>query len=91
MKYVCLQGRAAEAEPYFVKALAAAKTGFGEQDPHVAAACNNLAELLRLRKLYTEAAPFYEQVLHSCVTWGKTDSQRLAMRRELPLTSPHLS
>ena len=45
-----------------MKALAAAKTGFGEQDPHVAAAANNLAELLRLRKLYDEAAPLYEQV-----------------------------
>ena len=45
-----------------MKALAAAKEGFGEQDPHVAAAANNLAELLRLRKLYPEAAPLYEQV-----------------------------
>lgn len=28
----------------------------------MAAAANNLAELLRLRKLYDEAAPLYEQV-----------------------------
>ena len=55
------QGRTREAEQYFTRALAAAKAGFGERDPHVAAAANNLAELLRLQRRYADAAPFYEQ------------------------------
>ena len=57
-----LQGRTEEAERYFVRALAAAKAGFGECDPHVAAASNNLAELLRLQRRFADAAPLYEQV-----------------------------
>jgi tetratricopeptide (TPR) repeat protein len=57
-----LQGRTAEAERYFVRALSAAKAGFGERDPHVAAAANNLAELLRLQRRFADAAPLYEQV-----------------------------
>ena len=56
------QGRAAEAQQYFERALAAAKAGFGVRDPHVAAAANNLAEMLRLQQRYAEAAPLYEQV-----------------------------
>ena len=44
-----------------MRALAAAKAGFGERDPHVAAAANNLAELLRLQRRYDDAAPLYEQ------------------------------
>lgn len=31
-----------EAEKLFVSALQEAKEGFGERDPHVASACNNL-------------------------------------------------
>lgn len=35
-----------EAEKFFLSALQEAKEGFGERDPHVASACNNLVGLL---------------------------------------------
>ncbi|XP_052299535.1 uncharacterized protein LOC102626616 isoform X4 [Citrus sinensis] len=38
-----LQGKLAEAEKLFLSALQEAKEGFGERDPHVASACNNLS------------------------------------------------
>lgn len=37
-----LQGKLDEAEKLFLSALQEAKEGFGERDPHVASACNNL-------------------------------------------------
>jgi len=46
----CMQRKLVEAEKYLKQALAEAKQGFGEDDPHVAGACNNLAELHRLKK-----------------------------------------
>ena len=43
-------------------ALAEAREGFGPDDPHVAAAAQNLAELYRVQKKYEQARPLYEQV-----------------------------
>jgi hypothetical protein len=56
------QGRHAEAEAYLRRAVEAARQGFGEDDPHMASACNNLAEFYRLRRRYEEAEPLYKQV-----------------------------
>ena len=44
---------------YLRRALAEAKAGFGEKDPHVAAARNNLAELYRLQRRFDEAEKLY--------------------------------
>ena len=44
---------------YLRRALAEAKAGFGEDDPHVAAARNNLAELYRLQRRFDEAEKLY--------------------------------
>lgn len=52
-----------DAEKYLVRALEAARRGFGPRDPHVASACQNLAELYRLQKRYDEAGPLYELAL----------------------------
>ena len=38
-----------------------AREGFGEDDPHMASACNNLAEFYRIRRQYDEAEPLYKQ------------------------------
>ncbi|KAJ8427808.1 hypothetical protein Cgig2_029222 [Carnegiea gigantea] len=54
-----VQGKLNEAERFFSSALAEARKGFGERDPHVASACNNLAELYRVRKSYDKAEPLY--------------------------------
>ncbi|XP_021830932.1 kinesin light chain 3 isoform X1 [Prunus avium] len=54
-----LQGKLEEAEKLFLLALQEAKEGFGERDPHVASACNNLAELYRVNKAYNKAEPLY--------------------------------
>ena len=56
------QGRFKEAESFFLRALEAAKVGFGPEEAHVASACNNLAEFYRLRKQYDEAEPLYKEV-----------------------------
>ena len=56
-------GRRTDAEAYLQKALEAAKRGFGESDPHVASAYQNLAELYRLQKQYHLAGPLYDQAL----------------------------
>ena len=39
---------------YLRRALAEARAGFGEEDPHVAAARNNLAELYRLQRRFDD-------------------------------------
>ncbi|CAB4304269.1 unnamed protein product [Prunus armeniaca] len=52
-------GKLEEAEKLFLLALQEAKEGFGERDPHVASACNNLAELYRVNKAYNKAEPLY--------------------------------
>lgn len=54
-----LQGKLEEAEKYFLSALEEAKEGFGKRDPHVASACNNLAELYRVKKEFHKAEPLY--------------------------------
>ena len=57
------QGRHADAESFFIRAVDAARRGFGPGDPHVASACQNLAELYRVQRRYAEAAPLYESAL----------------------------
>ncbi|KAK1384590.1 Kinesin light chain 3 [Heracleum sosnowskyi] len=54
-----LQGKTDDAERLFQAAIQEAKEGFGERDPHVASACNNLAELYRVQKVYDKAEPLY--------------------------------
>lgn len=58
-----LQGKLAEAEKLFLSALQEAKEGFGERDPHVASACNNLAELYRVKKAFDKAEPLYLEAI----------------------------
>ena len=58
----CMQRKLVEAEKYLKQALAEAKQGFGEDDPHVAGACNNLAELHRLKKDFLAAEVLYQEV-----------------------------
>ncbi|XP_041002410.1 kinesin light chain 3 isoform X1 [Juglans microcarpa x Juglans regia] len=58
-----LQGKLDEAERYFFSALQEAKEGFGETDPHVASACNNLAELYRVKKEFVKAEPLYLEAI----------------------------
>ncbi|CAI9110256.1 OLC1v1010250C1 [Oldenlandia corymbosa var. corymbosa] len=53
-----------EAEKFFVAALQEAKEGFGERDPHVASACNNLAELYRVIKDFDKAEPLYLEAIN---------------------------
>jgi len=50
-----------EAEKFLVKAHHHAVLGFGCDDPHVASAKQNLAELYRLTKQYDKAGPLYEE------------------------------
>ncbi|XP_043696154.1 uncharacterized protein LOC122646632 isoform X2 [Telopea speciosissima] len=59
-----LQGKLDEAERYFLLALQEAKQGFGDRDPHVASACNNLAELYRVKKLFDKAEPLYLEAIN---------------------------
>lgn len=44
------------------QAVEMAREGFGEDDPHMASACNNLAEFYRIRRQYDQAEPLYRQV-----------------------------
>ncbi|PON33496.1 N-terminal acetyltransferase A, auxiliary subunit [Parasponia andersonii] len=57
-------GKLKEAEQYFRSALEEAKQGFGERDPHVASACNNLAELYRVKKEFEKAEPLYLEAIN---------------------------
>ncbi|KAJ7964462.1 kinesin light chain 3-like isoform X1 [Quillaja saponaria] len=52
-------GKLEEAEKMFLSAVQEAKEGFGVRDPHVASACNNLAELYRVKKAFNRAGPLY--------------------------------
>lgn len=45
-----------------MQAVEKAREGFGPDDPHMASACNNLAEFYRLRRQYDKAEPLYTQV-----------------------------
>ncbi|KAL9272984.1 Kinesin light chain 3-like protein [Drosera capensis] len=58
-----MQGKMDEAEKFFLSAIEEAKEGFGEKDPHVASAYNNLAELYRVRKEYDKAEPLYRSAV----------------------------
>jgi len=57
------QHRYGDAQKVLEKALKHAEKGFGESDPHVASAKQNLAELYRLTKQYDKAAPLYDDAL----------------------------
>lgn len=59
-----MQGKLEQAEKFFVSALQEAIEGFGESDPHVASACNNLAELYRIKKDFDKAEPLYMKAIH---------------------------
>ncbi|KAK4707662.1 hypothetical protein R3W88_028587 [Solanum pinnatisectum] len=58
-----LQGKLEEAEKLFLSALQEAKEGFGDRDPHVASAYNNLAELYRVKKAFDKAEPMYLEAI----------------------------
>ncbi|KAL9332490.1 hypothetical protein ACSQ67_002100 [Phaseolus vulgaris] len=58
------QGKLDEAEKLFLSAIQEAKEGFGEQDPHVASACNNLAEFYRVKKAFDKAEPLYLEAIN---------------------------
>ncbi|KAI3784422.1 hypothetical protein L1987_43521 [Smallanthus sonchifolius] len=51
-------------ERLFIGALQEARQGFGERDPHVASACNNLAELYRVKKAFDKAEPLYLEAIN---------------------------
>ena len=53
------RGEHEEAGKYLRRALKEAVAGFGKDDPHVAAARNNLAELYRLQRRWDEAERLY--------------------------------
>ncbi|KDP25796.1 hypothetical protein JCGZ_22518 [Jatropha curcas] len=59
-----VQGKLEQAEKFFFSALEEAKKGFGDRDPHVASACNNLAELYRVKKAFGEAEPLYLEAIN---------------------------
>ncbi|CAK9168299.1 unnamed protein product [Ilex paraguariensis] len=59
-----LQGKLEEAECFFLSALQEAKEGFGEKDPHIASAYNNLAELYRVKKAFDKAEPLYLEAIN---------------------------
>ncbi|XP_047967225.1 kinesin light chain 3 [Salvia hispanica] len=59
-----LKGNIPQAERFFLSALQEAKQGFGERDPHVASACNNLAELYRVSKDFDKAEPLYVEAIN---------------------------
>eukprot|EP00889_Picochlorum_renovo_P008841 jgi/Picre1/35871/NNA_003330.t1 len=52
-----------QARTYLEKAVEKAVKGFGADDPHVASAKQNLAELYRLTKQYDKAAPLYDDAI----------------------------
>ncbi|KAD4586438.1 hypothetical protein E3N88_24039 [Mikania micrantha] len=57
-------GKLEDAERLFMGALEEARQGFGERDPHVASACNNLAELYRVKKAFDKAEPLYLEAIN---------------------------
>ncbi|VFQ88129.1 unnamed protein product [Cuscuta campestris] len=58
-----LQGKLEHAEKLFLSAIEEAKEGFGDRDAHVASACNNLAELYRVKKEFGKAEPLYLEAI----------------------------
>ncbi|XP_061352800.1 uncharacterized protein LOC133297647 isoform X2 [Gastrolobium bilobum] len=59
-----LEGKLDKAETLFLSAIQEAKEGFGQRDPHVASACNNLAELYRVKKAFDKAEPLYLEAIN---------------------------
>ncbi len=57
------QGRYAEAEPLYKRALAIVEKALGPDHPQVATSLNNLAELYRAQGKYGEAEPLYKRSL----------------------------
>lgn len=79
-----LQGKVEEAEKFFLSALQEAKEGFGERDPHVASACNNLAELYRVKKEFDKAEPLYLEAINILEeSFGPADIRMGAALRNL--------
>lgn len=62
-----MQKKHEDAEKWYKQALVEAKKGFGEEDPHVGAACNNMAEHYRLTKQWQLARPMYDEVPSLCL------------------------
>ncbi|XP_031109164.1 kinesin light chain 3 isoform X2 [Ipomoea triloba] len=58
-----LEGKLEDAEKLFLAAIQEAKEGFGDRDSHVASACNNLAELYRVKKELDKAKPLYLEAI----------------------------
>ena len=57
------QGRYAEAEPLYKRALAIREKALGPDHPDVGTSLNNLAELYRAQGRYAEAEPLYKRAL----------------------------
>ena len=65
------QGRYAEAEPLYERALTVGRKAFGRHHPTVATRLNSLAEVYRLQGRYTKAEPLYKRALAiSEKAWG---------------------
>ncbi len=64
--YLYNQGRYAEAEPLYQRALAISEQQLGPDHPAVATRLNNLAELYRDQGRYAEAEPLYLRTLTIC-------------------------
>jgi tetratricopeptide (TPR) repeat protein len=60
------QGKYAEAEPLFERALAISEAQLGDTHPHTATSLNNLALLYSKQGKYTEAEPLFERALAIC-------------------------
>ena len=58
-----MQGRYAEAEPLYKRALAIREKALGPDHPDVAKALNNLAVLYQKQGRYAEAEPLYKRAL----------------------------
>ncbi|KAL2531251.1 Tetratricopeptide repeat (TPR)-like superfamily protein [Abeliophyllum distichum] len=72
-----MQGKLEQAERFFLSAIQEAKEGFGERDPHVASACNNLAELYRVKKAFDKAEPLYVEAIDILEEFFGRDDIRL--------------
>ncbi len=57
------QGKYAEAEPLYQRALAIREKALGPEHPNVATSLNNLAVLYHTQGRYTEAEPLYQRAL----------------------------
>ncbi|MFM8922531.1 MAG: tetratricopeptide repeat protein [Microcystis panniformis] len=60
------QGKYAEAEPLYLRALAIREKQLGAEHPHVANSLNNLADLYQSQGKYTEAESLYQRAIAIC-------------------------